>query len=93
VFSEFFTYPIVWIFFFLVAIIAVIPDIVVKIIENFFFERQLRKKEEKLALLKNKCSDVPKSFKEQQCKRKRNKEKRKGIIKNINYEDLESVLV
>jgi hypothetical protein len=81
VFSEFFTYPIVWIFFILVAIIAVIPDLVVKIIENLFFERQLRKKEEKLALLKNKCSDVPKSFKEQQ-------RKRKGI-NNINYEDLE----
>ena len=70
IFSEFLSYPVIWLFFLLSASIAVIPDVIVKIFENMIFERQQRRREEKLALLKNKCMDVPRNFKEQQRKRK-----------------------
>ena len=70
IFSEFLSYPAIWLFFLLTASIAVIPEVIVKIIENLIFEWQQRKREEKLALLKNKCMDVPKNYKAQQRKRK-----------------------
>lgn len=67
------SYPSVWLFFLLASATALIPDICIKLIENFIYEWNL-KNQDKLNHLKNqkkiRClHDVPDSWKSQILKR------------------------
>jgi hypothetical protein len=70
IFFQLFSYPTIWLCFLLSAALAVIPDVLIKIVENLLNERYLRKKAEKLAKYQSRfLKDVPDHFKDQHRKR------------------------
>ena len=66
---QIFSYPTVWLCFFLSAAIAIIPDIFIKIIENTVIEFREAKKLKRMQNMDKANEDISKSFKERTRKR------------------------
>ncbi len=68
IFYQIFSYPITWFCFLITAVVAIIPDLIIKIIENLREELEIRKGENKYTNSKT-LNDVPRNFSERKRKR------------------------